>query len=78
MWSGIDHDNIIMINHDDIDKVKWKDTGKDYNVEELKSELQSSNRFFEALLRQLDIQNHSVAYQARSIKELKSSLRQGI
>ena len=48
----------------DANKVLWSDTGKDYTVEELKSELQASNRFIQRLL--------------STIKKLELSERQGI
>ena len=51
---------------------------KDYNVEELKSELQASNRFIQSLLDQLLAKNETITDQRRSINELTSSLRQGI
>ena len=48
----------------DANKVLWSDTGKDYTVEELKSELQASNRFIQRLL--------------STIKKLELSERQGV
>ena len=48
----------------DANKVLWSDTGKDYTIEELKSELQASNRFIQRLL--------------STIKKLELSERQGI
>jgi len=48
----------------DANKVLWSDTGKDYTVEELKSELQASNTFIQRLL--------------STIKKLELSERQGI
>ena len=48
----------------DANKVLWSDTGKDYTVEELKSELQGSNGFIQTLI--------------STIRGLESSQRQGI
>ena len=62
----------------DADKVLWSDTGKDYTIEELKSELQASSGFIQSLLDQLLAKNETIADQRRSINELTSSLRQGI
>ena len=56
----------------------WQDTGKDYNVEELKLELQASNSFIQSVIQELNVQKQAVAIKQQSINKLSSSLRQGI
>ena len=56
----------------------WSDTGKEYNVQELKEMLQTSNRYIQTLHQESDNQENIVADKERSIDELESSLRQGI
>ena len=68
----------------------WSDTGKEYNVQELKEMLQTSNRYIQTLHQESEAQENNrikrmlgsysiiVADKERSIDELETSLRQGI
>ena len=56
----------------------WGDTGEDYNVQDLKEMLQTSNRYIQTLHQESEAQENIVADKERSIDELESSLRQGI